>query len=118
MSPRTAAILAGGAVGTLSRYGMAELLGAAPGTWPWSTLLVNVVGSFILGFLTAATEADSVLRPLVGVGFCGALTTFSSFQVETLRLADAGRPELAVAYSAVSLAAGVAAALLGRRLAA
>ena len=84
---RIAAILAGGAAGTLARAGLAELLPHRPGTWPWATLTVNLAGAFILGWLItrlAERVAPSrYWRPLLGTGFCGALTTFSTFQIET-----------------------------------
>jgi fluoride exporter len=107
------AVMLGGAVGTLARAGVAEALPVTPGAWPWATLIVNLVGTAILGWVVAADR----WRPLVGTGFCGALTTFSTFQFELVRLADDGHGTLAVAYLAVSVSAGLVAADLGRRLA-
>lgn len=108
--------MAGGAAGTLARAGVAELLPHAAGAFPWATLLVNLAGTAILARLAVLVTAESVWRYLIGVGFCGALTTFSTFQVETFRLADDGHAGIALAYAAVSLAAGLAvAALAGRR---
>ena len=92
---------------------MAEALPPAPGHWPWATLLVNVAGAFVLG----AVAARGYRRALLGQGFCGALTTFSALQLELLQMLDAGRAGLALAYAAVSLALGLAAAELGRRAA-
>jgi CrcB protein len=103
----------GGAAGTLARAGVAEALPVTPGTWPWATLVVNLLGTAILGWVVAADR----WRPLVGTGFCGALTTFSTFQVELVRLADDGHAALGVAYLAVSVTAGLVAAELGKRLA-
>jgi CrcB protein len=103
----------GGAAGTLARAGIAEALPVTPGSWPWATLVVNVVGTLILGWVVAADR----WRPQVGTGFCGALTTFSTFQVELVRLADDGHAPLAAAYLVTSVAAGLAAAEVGRRLA-
>jgi fluoride exporter len=114
---RSLAILAGGAAGTLARWRIEVWVNAPAGHWPWATLAVNLAGTFLLGWLSGAVTPDSVARALVGTGFCGALTTFSSFQVETLHIADDGRVGLAAAYAAVSLALGVAAALAGRALA-
>jgi fluoride exporter len=77
------------------------------------TLIVNVVGSLVLGVVAAVSRAPGApqwLMPLVGVGFCGALTTFSTFQVETIRLADDGFTGVAAGYAAASLAAGLAVA--------
>jgi CrcB protein len=72
---------------------------------------VNVVGAFLLGYFSTRLQErlplSSYRRPLLGTGFCGALTTFSAFQVETIRLAEHGHAGLAAAYAAASLAAGM-----------
>jgi len=109
-----AAVIAGGAVGTLARAGVAEALPLHPGTWPWATFLVNIAGSLILGWVVIA---KAHWRPFVGTGFCGALTTFSTFQVQLVELGDDGHVALAAAYLAVSVAVGLAAATAGARLA-
>ncbi len=106
-----AAVFAGGIVGALARTGVVEALPHDPGHWPWATLLVNVAGAFVLGLVAARRYR----RALLGQGFCGALTTFSAFQLELLQMLDAGRAGLALACAAASLAAGLAAAELGRR---
>ena len=112
----------GAVLGANARYlvGLwaAQRLGAA---FPYGTLLVNVSGSFVLGFLIAALEGRlpiaSDLRFFLGVGFLGAFTTFSSFTVETLLLTrDAGLGPAIVNFLANNLA-GLAAALLGFGLA-
>ena len=108
-----AAVFIGGVVGAMARAGVLEALPHDPGHWPWATLLVNVAGAFILG----AVAAHGARRALLGQGFCGALTTFSTLQLELLQMLDAGRVGLALAYAAVSLAVGVGAAELGRRAA-
>jgi CrcB protein len=108
-----AAVFAGGVVGALARAGVAEAWPPQPGHWPWATFLVNVAGAFVLG----AVVARRYPRALLGQGFCGALTTFSTLQLELLQMLDAGRSGLALAYAAASLAAGLAAAELGRRAA-
>ncbi len=114
---QTAAILAGGAAGTLARAGVNELLPHDPGAWPWATLVVNLAGTFILAAATAwlakVARPAAYWQPLLGVGFCGALTTFSAFQIETIRLAQHGAPELALAYAALSLTLGLACAVAG-----
>jgi CrcB protein len=79
--------------------------------FPWGTFVVNVVGSFVLGLVSGGLGPE--LRLLVGTGFCGALTTYSTFSYETLRLAEDGSVLLAAANVAGSVAAGVAAAFLG-----
>jgi CrcB protein len=110
----------GGAAGALARAGLAS---AWPpnGSWPWTTFAVNLAGTLLLAWLvTRLSERlapTRLWRPFLGTGLCGALTTFSGFQIETIRLVRDGRPGLAVAYSAVSLAAGMALAAGGSVLA-
>jgi fluoride exporter len=114
---RAVAILAGGAVGALARAGIAEVLPAATGAWPWPTFIVNQLGALLLAWLS--TELTEVVvptrfwRPLLGTGFCGALTTFSAFQVETIELARHDRLGLAAAYALVSIAVGMGCAVAG-----
>jgi fluoride exporter len=103
----------GGAAGTLARAGVAEAIPHASGAFPWSTLLVNLAGTAILARLVATA---SRWRPLVGTGFCGALTTFSTFQVELLGMLDADHVALAAAYAGASLAAGCLAVGLATNL--
>jgi CrcB protein len=118
---RIAAILAGGAAGALARAGVSEALVHHGGSWPWATFAVNVFGAALLAWLT--TRLDEIVPPgryarlLLGTGLCGALTTFSTFQVEVLRLAKDGHPATAAAYAAASLAAGMAAAIAATVLA-
>lgn len=83
---------------------------------PWGTLAVNVGGSLLLGFLTGLPAGHAV-SALLGTGFCGALTTYSTFSYETLRLALDGRHRQAVANVVVSIFAGLGAAYLGVLLA-
>lgn len=89
--------------------------------FPWGTLAVNVVGSFVLGMVTAwwvdGRVGDDVVG-LVGMGFCGALTTYSTFSYETLRLLEDSACWYALANVAVSMVAGVAAAVAGWAIAA
>ena len=109
------AILVGGAVGALARAGMAEALPHTVGEWPWATFVVNLAGAALLAWLT--TRLAEMVAPtrywrlLIGTGFCGALTTFSTFQVETIQIADHGHAGLAFAYAAASIAAGMALAV-------
>jgi CrcB protein len=115
-----AAVYAGGCVGALMRAEVATHLAHSAGAWPWSTFLVNVAGAFALGLLVALESAGRLasphLRPLLGAGLCGALTTFSTFQLELFTLGDHGHVALAVAYAAASLAAGLAVVWLARAL--
>jgi fluoride exporter len=112
---RAAAILAGGAAGAVTRAAVAKAFPVQAGAWPWATFAVNVTGAFILAWATtrlAETVAPTrYWRPLVGTGFCGALTTFSTFQVETIRLARDGHGALGLTYATVSMAVGLAAAI-------
>jgi fluoride exporter len=120
---RTISILVGGMVGALARAGVGEALPHASGTWPWATFSVNLLGALLLAWLTTRlTEIAAPTRywrPLLGTGVCGALTTFSTFQVETISLANDGHAALAASYAAASLAAGMAvvvgATVLARR---
>jgi len=111
-----AAIFTGGFIGAIARAGMAEWLPHDPGAWPWATFAVNVAGAFLLGYLVTRLQErlplSSYRRPLLGTGFCGALTTFSTMQVELLTMLDAGRPGLAAGYAAASVAAGFLAVLV------
>ncbi|MET7669130.1 fluoride efflux transporter CrcB [Micromonospora luteifusca] len=84
--------------------------------FPWGTLTVNVVGSLLLGVLVGLPAGPTV-SALLGTGFCGALTTYSTFSYETLRLAKGGNRLLALANALVSVAAGLAAATVGYALA-
>ena len=118
---RLLAVLAGGGLGTLARAGMAEALPAPPGSWPWATFSANIAGALLLAWLTTRlTEMaapERYARYLLGTGFCGALTTFSTLQVETIDLAKSGHIGVAAAYAAASLAAGMVAATLATILA-
>lgn len=110
-------VVAGAAVGAPLRYLTDRAVQAWQGPrFPWGTVAVNVVGSMVLGFLVgagAAGAASERLQLLVGVGFCGALTTYSAFSFETLRLTEQGRGRYALGNVAVSLVAGCGAAFAG-----
>ncbi|HTR73696.1 MAG TPA: fluoride efflux transporter CrcB [Solirubrobacterales bacterium] len=106
-----AAIFAGGALGTLARAGLAETLPHAVTSWPWPTFIVNVVSVFMLGyFVTRLQERlplSSYRRPFLGTGICGGLSTFSTMQVEVVKMIDAGAIGLATGYVAASVAVGL-----------
>lgn len=110
------AIFLGGALGALARVGLAQGLPHAPAAWPWPTLFVNLVGAFVLGWTVARLPAPSYMRPFLGIGVCGALTTFATVQVELLRMLDAGETVRALLYTAVSLVGGLALVKAGRAL--
>ena len=113
------AIFFGGALGALARVGLAEALPAPEGGWPWATLLANVIGAALLGYWFTTLPHAQYRRPLLTTGFCGALTTFSTVQLELLEMIDAGKLGLAGLYLGLSVAAGLAGAqaatTLGRR---
>jgi fluoride exporter len=105
-----AAIFLGGALGALLRVSLARSFASAPGAWPWATFTINITGSFALAYFATRLQErlaqTTYLRPLLGTGFCGAYTTFSTMQLETLRMVDGGHDGLAVAYALTSVLAG------------
>ena len=106
-----------GAFGSLGRYGVSVLTARWWGEgFPWGTLAVNALGSVVLGAVTGVMLVSDVLPPAVRVpittGFLGAFTTFSTFSVETIRLAEKD-PWLAVANVVANLALGLSGAGLG-----
>ena len=120
MSPRAAVLVAiavGGAVGALVRAGLAD---AVPyDAWPVDTLIANLTGTVILAVVAAllawSPTAPRWLHPLVAVGFCGSLTTFSGMQVEALLLMRDAAPGAAVAYLVASVGLGLVAVVATRR---
>jgi CrcB protein len=111
---RIALIAAAGAAGALARYGISVAVGAR--TFPWATLGVNLVGSFLLGFVVAFGVdrgwSDTTLLP-ISVGFLGAYTTYSTFSLETFTLLRTDRAPTALVYVAASVIGGVLAAAAG-----
>lgn len=105
-----AAIFAGGAAGALLRVWLGRHFAAGPPGWPWVTFAINVTGSFALAYLATRLQErlpqSTYRRPLLGTGFCGAYTTFSTMQVEILELVDAHRYGLALGYTGASVVAG------------
>jgi CrcB protein len=115
---RTVALVGiGGAAGTLTRYGLDRLTPVAAGTFPTTTFTINVSGAFVLGLLLGvlarSRPSDRVWRPLLGVGFLGGYTTFSTFALETTQLLRAHDGAIAVAYVVASVGVGLLAARLG-----
>jgi len=108
--PELFAIACGGAVGALARVGLAQAFPSSPGSWPWATFAVNIAGALMIGyFVTRLQErlpVSTLRRPLLGTGFCGALTTFSTVQIELLRMIDQHRLGLATGYLVASVIGG------------
>lgn len=115
-------VIVGGAIGAPIRYLADRAVQARHDTvFPWGTFAVNVAGCLVLGLLTgaaAAGAASSRLMLLLGVGLCGALTTYSTFSYETLRLVEDGARGYAAVNVIASVVAGLGAAFLGVALAA
>lgn len=110
-------VLVGGAAGGALRelFGLVLLLEP----WPWATLVANLVGSLVLGWVVARvgeSTRSEVLIPLVGVGVCGALTTFGGLTEQIWSMSVAGSTGLAASYLVASLVFGLILASLGMRL--
>ena len=115
-----AAIFVGGFIGAIARAGLVELLPHDPSEWPWATFIANLVGAFLLGYFTTRLQERLPLsayrRPFLGTGFCGALTTFSTMQLELLRMLDGEHFGLAAAYCGLSVLAGFLAVTVATNL--
>jgi CrcB protein len=115
-----AAVFAGGAAGALLRVALARAYPPAGGRWPWVTFAINVSGAFILGYLVTRLQERLPLstyrRPLAGTGFCGAYTTFSTMQLELLRMLDRRHYGLAAGYVVASVVAGYLAVFVATAL--
>lgn len=115
----------GGAAGAMGRYVIGKwALGLWGAEFPYGTLIVNVVGSFVLGFLVTASaerlQLPAILVAFAGVGFCGSFTTFSTYSINTMELAQAGMIGSAVINvllnNVLCLSAAVLGALVARML--
>lgn len=118
-SRRRLSIVLGGGIGTLGRVAVADGVPAIAG-WPLATLTVNLLGSFLLGFVLArlsrSAAAQTYSVPLLGIGVLGAFTTFSTFALELVLLSQEGRWPIAAGYAAVGIGFGLALAFIGMRL--
>jgi CrcB protein len=115
-----AAIFLGGMAGSLLRAWVARHFAASGGDWPWAIFAINVSGSFVLACIATHVQGRplrlSVIGPLVGVGFCGAYTTFSTMQLELVQMIDRDRYALAGSYALCSVLAGLLAIYAGTLL--
>lgn len=111
------AIAAGGALGSLARYGISVWFPAGPAGFPWAVFSVNVAGCLLIGVLmTLVTEVSPMqrlIRPFFGVGVLGGFTTFSTYAVDSHRLLDANAPGAALAYLAGTPVAALVAVAVG-----
>lgn len=107
----------GGLIGAPSRYLLDRAISMRiESDLPWGTFAINITGSLLLGFLTGLSingNLPLIDKDLLGTGFCGAYTTFSTFTYETIRLLEDGRVLDAIGNVLVSVAAGLAAAAAG-----
>ena len=113
------AIAAGGAAGTLARFGISAWMAPVTVRFPFATLLINVVGSFLIGWLSGewSPVKDLTMRAALTIGFCGGFTTFSTFSIETVRMFHFGEARRAATYVVASIVLSISAAALGVALA-
>jgi CrcB protein len=111
-----AAVFVGGAIGTLARAALSTAVIRDPASWPWPTFIVNIVGAVLVGYFTTRLlerlPLSSYRRPLLGTGFCGGLTTFSTMQAETLTMIEHGHWAKAATYTTSSIVLGLLAVYL------
>ena len=115
-----AAVFVGGAIGALARAALSTVVIRDPASWPWPTFIVNIVGAVLVGYFTTRLlerlPLSSYRRPLLGTGFCGGLTTFSTMQVESLTMIEHDHWALAATYTASSIVLGLLAVYLSTAL--
>lgn len=115
-----AAIFIGGAVGAVARTAISRLFPSGDASWPWAVFAINIAGAFVLGYFVTRLQERLPLstyrRPLIGTGFCGALTTFSTMQLELLDMVRAHHYGLAIGYAVVTITCGYLAVFLATAL--
>ncbi|WP_181775515.1 fluoride efflux transporter CrcB [Amycolatopsis pittospori] len=115
-----AAIGAGGALGSLARYGLSVALPHSRGQFAFSTFAANVSGCLLIGvlmaLLTAAADPHRLLRPFLGVGILGGYTTFSTYATDTLDLVTTGRPFTGLSYALGTVACALLATFVGHEV--
>jgi fluoride exporter len=111
----TLLVTVAGTFGVLSRYGISRLT-LHSDALVWSTVGINIVGSFLLGLLVAESWFDRDVREALGIGFLGGFTTFSTFSVQIVLEVDSGEPGRAAVYLVSSVVGGIVAATAGYAL--
>lgn len=104
------AVFVGGALGAMARAGLLEIAPVTVGEWPWATFVANIAGCAILAFVITHQQANgwsSTRLALLGTGFCGALTTFSTVQLEIYEMIETDSGGLAALYAFTSIAVGL-----------
>ena len=111
----------GGALGALARYGISQIPFLSNSIFPWMTLVANLIGAVIIGFIAGAMWSSHALTPhqlaLFKTGFCGSLTTFSTFSLEAISLFERGHWGLGLVYMTSSLVLSLGGVLVGRAVA-
>ena len=118
--PTLIAVAVGGALGALARYGLSQIPMPQGTAFPWMTLLANVLGAIFIGFVAGLTLASPRLSQeqlaFIKTGFCGGLTTFSTFSLEAINLFETGKWGVAILYMAVSIILCLGGVILGKIL--
>ena len=115
-----AAIFGGGAAGALLRVWLVYAFAGSASGWPWVIFTINITGSFALAYFATRLQErlpqSTYRHPLLGTGFCGAYTTFSTMQIEILKMLDGEHYGLAAGYTLASVTAGYLAIWTGTAL--
>ncbi|PLS04303.1 fluoride efflux transporter CrcB [Neobacillus cucumis] len=116
MITNIALVAAGGFFGALSRFGLSKLIKRRyPSTFPIATFIINLLGSFLLGLIFGA-NLENTWRLLLGTGFMGAFTTFSTFKLENIQLQANRNWKVSILYLGLSYTLGIVLAFIGIKL--